>query len=85
MGEEVKNNWIYKEKRESGGKIVYSDMAIEFCLTIKRLYNLGYRQTEGFVSDIFKQLKIELPIPSYTQGGSGKLGVNITILRIAIL
>ncbi len=67
LGEEAKNNWIYKEKRESGGKIVYSDVAIEFCLTIKHLYNLGYRQTEGFVSDMFKQLKIELPIPSYTQ------------------
>ncbi len=49
------------------GKIIYSDVAIEFCLTIRHLYSPAYRQTEGFIEDIFTLLYVSLPIPSYTQ------------------
>jgi len=67
LNDNVKKSWLYKEEREAGGKVVYSDVAIEFCLTIKHLYGLGYRQTEGFVEDIFALCKIDLPVPSYSQ------------------
>ena len=67
LSDEVKESWLYKAAQKPGGEVVYSDVAIEFCLTIKHLYNLGYRQTEGFVEDIFELCKIDLPVPSYTQ------------------
>lgn len=67
LSDEVKKSWIYKDERDAGGKVVYSDVAIEFCLTMKHLYALGYRQTEGFVEDIFILCEIDLPVPSYTQ------------------
>jgi hypothetical protein len=44
----------------------YSDTSIEFCLTIKAVYNLGYRQTEGFIESVFQMRKIGLPVPSYS-------------------
>lgn len=67
LSKDVKECWLYKDERSVGGKIVYSDVAIEFCLTIKHLYGLGYRQTEGFVEDLFELCKIDLAVPSYTQ------------------
>ena len=57
--------------RSTEGTIVgykkYSDVAIEFCMLIKQLYSLPYRQTEGFIEDIFKQIHLNLNVVSYTQ------------------
>ena len=62
--------------RSTEGTIVgykkYSDVAIEFCMLIKQLYSLPYRQTEGFIEDIFKQIHLK---------ANGKLG-NMAKARI---
>lgn len=67
LSDDVKSSWLHKESQKPGGEIIYSDVAIEFCLTIRHLYGLGYRQTEGFVEDIFELCGIELPVPCYSQ------------------
>jgi hypothetical protein len=65
--EGVKNNWLFNGKQKPGGQKVYSDLAIEFCLTIRSLFRLPYRQTEGMVNSLMKLASLELPVPSYTQ------------------
>lgn len=65
--ESIKYNWLYAGKQEPGGKQIYSDNAIEFCLTIRSLFRLPYRQTEGFVKSLMDAAGLELPVPSYTQ------------------
>ncbi len=77
LSDEVKESWIYQAAQKPGGQIIYSDVAIEFCLTIKHLYGLAYRQTEGFVEDIFRLCGIDLPVPSYSQ--LQRRSKNITI------
>jgi len=62
LSDEVKSSWLYKDSQKPGGEVIYSDVAIEFCLTIKHLYHLGYRQTEGFVEDIFELCGIDLAV-----------------------
>ncbi len=83
LSEDIKSNWIYKGKNKPGGKITYSDVAIEFCLIMKHIYSLAYRQTEGFIEDIFQKMSIELPIPSYTQiqRGSKAIAIDIRIRK----
>lgn len=44
----------------------YSDLAIETSHTLRLIYKLGLRQTEGFIESIVKLLKIDLSIPDHT-------------------
>ena len=67
ISEEVLENWRYQGKKKKGGQKRYSDLAIEVCLSVRKVYHLGYRQTEGFVESFFRCLDVELPVPCYTQ------------------
>jgi Transposase DDE domain len=67
INEEVIEAWTYQGNKKKGGQTIYSDLAIEICASIKRLYKFGYRQTEGFIKSIFSLMKIELSVPAYTQ------------------
>ena len=47
--------------RKRGRPALYSNLAIEFCLTIKALFKLPLRATQGFVQSIFKMMGYHLP------------------------
>lgn len=83
FSDEVKTGWQYNGTQLAGGKVVYSDSCIEFCLIMKHLFSLAYRQTEGFIEDIFELAGIDLEVPSYTQiqRRSGKLEVDIRVRK----
>ena len=51
---------------KQGGCYLYSDMAIELCLVVCRVYHLPLRQTEGFIQSLFKKMNFSLPVPCYT-------------------
>lgn len=59
--EDIKNAW-YETVEES----YYSDIAIEFCLTIMAIYHLKLRSVEGFLESIFELSKIDLEVPDYS-------------------
>jgi hypothetical protein len=63
ISEEALKEWRYQGERRRGGQPTYSDLAIETCLTIGRVYHLAYRQTEGFVGSVFEQVHLLLPVP----------------------
>jgi IS5 family transposase len=52
--------------KKRGGQQAYSDGAIECLLTVKAVFHLAYRQTEGFACSISELLGVKLPIPDYT-------------------
>lgn len=52
--------------KKRGGQKAYSDGAIECLLTVKAVYHLAYRQTEGFACSLSQLLGVKLPIPDYT-------------------
>jgi hypothetical protein len=49
-----------------GRPFTYSDLAIETLLTVRELYQLPYRTTEGFGKWMFGLMEFDLPIPDYT-------------------
>ena len=53
-------------KRETGGQRTYADIAIEAALTIRMIFHLPLRQTEGFLGSLAGMLGIVLPIPDHT-------------------
>lgn len=52
--------------KKRGGQPAYTDGAIECLLTVKAVYHLAYRQTEGFAGSLSELLGVKLPIPDYT-------------------
>jgi IS5 family transposase len=67
LAEGIDKNWLYTGLQKPGGKKIYGQVAIEFCLTIRSLFRLPYRQTEGMVSSLMTLSGLSLPVPSYTQ------------------
>ena len=49
-----------------GGQLQYSDLAIETALTLRLLFHLPLRQTEGFLTSIFGMLDFDLSAPDHT-------------------
>ncbi|WP_342238703.1 IS5 family transposase [Inquilinus sp. OTU3971] len=49
-----------------GGGRLYSDAAIEAALTVRAVFRLALRQTEGLVGSIFRMLGLSLPVPDHT-------------------
>ena len=43
-----------------GGQLQYSDLAIETALTLRLIFHLPLRQTEGFLTSIFGMLGLKL-------------------------
>ena len=68
LEEGVYRHWRDVSKR---GKVVgekqYPDMVIEFCLTIKQVYDLALRQCTGFINSIFSLMGLsDLAVPNYS-------------------
>jgi hypothetical protein len=49
-----------------GGQLQYSDVAIETVLTLRLIFHLPLRQTEGFLTSIFRMLGVDLSAPDHT-------------------
>jgi transposase len=65
----VLSNWYvdYKDKpKQRGRNEKYSEAAIRTCCYLRQLFNLPYRQLEGFVNGIFEMQNIDLEAPDYT-------------------
>jgi len=63
---------------------LYSDALILLALTFKEIYHLRLRQTEGFMTDMFKLLGICLLAPDYTtlSRRAKNLNVPLTAARV---
>lgn len=68
ISDEVLDEWRPKPKgrRQRGGQVKYSDRVIECLLTLKAVFRLPYRQTEGLGRSIIQLLGVPVPVPDYT-------------------
>jgi IS5 family transposase len=65
--EVIKSWYAKKELSKKGRPYKYSDKAIECILTLKVLFRLTFRMTEGFVKSLVRDLlKVEIEVPDYT-------------------
>jgi hypothetical protein len=65
--EDILADWMHaNEETKNGRPFVYSDTAIECLLTLRELFRLPYRQTEGFARSLVTLMNAEIPIPDYT-------------------
>jgi len=53
-------------QKTRGGQKKYSDVAIQTCLTMRLIYSLALRQTEGFVNSLIGLLDVDISSPDHT-------------------
>ncbi|SUX28742.1 IS5 family transposase [Chromobacterium vaccinii] len=59
-------SWQATPQGKRGRTQTYSDVAIQFCLTIKNLFGLPLRQTIGFIQSLLKQAGLDWSVPDYS-------------------
>lgn len=82
LDEAVLESWEHDNaERKVGHPYVYSDLAIEALLTLRELFRLPYRQTEGLGKALVALLQATIAIPDYTslQKRAAKLKVAIAV------
>lgn len=67
INKETASQWKAKSEKKKGRPKTYSEIAIEACVTMRVLFNLPYRQCEGFVEDLLRMMKLDVEVPCYTQ------------------
>lgn len=67
LSEEVISSWYYQGARQPGGAVKYSEACMICLLSIKSLFRLGFRQTQGFGSSLIERLDLGIVVPSYSQ------------------
>jgi len=58
--------WYATPMGTPGAPQMYSAVAIEAALTIRKLFRLPLRQTEGFLASLFRRMHLTLSAPNYT-------------------
>jgi transposase len=74
--------WQPRAEGLRGGQRRYSDVAIETALTLRVLYRLPWRQTEGLLRSIFKLLGLELSAPDHTTLSRRAGGLQVELRRL---
>ena len=59
-------SWREPPSGKPGGQRIYANIAIEAALTLRMIFHLPLRQTEGFLRSLARMLEVELPIPDHT-------------------
>jgi hypothetical protein len=58
--------WKAAPRTTPGGQPHYSDLAITTALTLRAVFHLALRQTEGLISSILQLLGLDLPVPNFS-------------------
>ena len=79
LSDDFEKNWRHTGEKQRGSQFDYSDQAILVMLTVKEIFHLTNRQTEGFMRSLFVLMEVNLPVPDHsTLSKRGKeLKVNL--------
>jgi hypothetical protein len=64
--DEAIRGWRAEPRTTRGGQPWYSELAILTALTLRAVFRLAYRQTEGLVGSLMGLLGLDLPVPDHT-------------------
>ena len=66
LSESAIQAWYGDSNDLAGRPQIYSDLAIETALSLRLIFKLPLRQTEGFLKSIFRLMSVELNVPDHT-------------------
>lgn len=83
VSDDVAKTWSSPRRKTRGGQALYSDLAIEICLTLRVVFRLPLKQTQGFMRSIVKLMGLELVVPDYSTLSRRGKGVKVAQKRRA--
>lgn len=86
FSEDVIARWEHDNAEVRRGRpFIYSDLAIETLLTLRELFRLPYRQTEGLGRALAKLMGVDVAIPHHTSlvKRAAKLNVAVALVNIS--
>lgn len=66
ISEEAVQAWSYQGPPQRGAQFEYSDQAIEAILTVKEVFHLSNRATEGLLRSLFQLMHLSLAVPDHS-------------------
>src|SRR5215211_3224106 len=66
ISDEAIRAWKAEPRTSRGGQPWYSELAILTALTLRSVFRLAYRQTEGLIGSLMRLLGLALPVPDHT-------------------
>lgn len=66
LSDDFEKTWRHNGAKQRGSQFDYSDQAILVMLTVKEVFHLTNRQTEGFMRSLFALTKMALRVPDHT-------------------
>jgi hypothetical protein len=79
LSDNFEKSWRYAGEKQRGSQYEYSAQAITIMLTMKSVYHMPNRGTEGFVGSIFAMLGVTLPVPDHTTLSRRGKGLKVVL------
>lgn len=77
----IAQSWTPPRPVGRGKPGLYSDVAIQTCLTLKALFRLPYRATEGLLKSLMRLCALDLPVPDHTHMSRRAATLEVKIPR----
>lgn len=77
----IKDAWTPPPPVGRGKPGLYSEVAIQTCLTLKTLFRLPYRATEGLLKSLMRLNGLDLPVPDHTHMSRRAAQLSVKIPR----
>lgn len=58
--------WVAPRRTSRGGQPKYSDLAITLCLTLRIVYGLALRQTQGLIRSVAALMEYDIAVPDFS-------------------
>jgi len=66
VDEQALDAWAYQGPAQWGGQYIYSDAAIQCLLTLRAVFHLPLRATQGMARSLFELMGLDLDVPHYS-------------------
>ena len=77
------DSWRYHGPTQQGAQFRFSDTAIECLLTLRAVYHLTLRASEGLARSLFGLMQVDLTVPDYTTLCRRAATVRVTLPKRA--
>ncbi len=84
LSPEAVAGWRPRRAGRPGGQFKYSDLAIQTALTLRLIYHLPLRQTEGFLTSVFGMMDVDLDVPDHTTLSRRGQRLDVKLRRVAV-
>jgi hypothetical protein len=85
LSEDLAETWRHAShgEKQRGSPFEYSEKAIEIMQTVKNVFHLPNRATEGFLRSVFEMLEVDLRVPDHTTLSRRGKGLKVSLPKKA--